>query len=159
MSRRRRTWQCISVVLAVVVATTWFLHVRPAHRDEHARDTLPAMTALAVSRMLTYAPETVADDLEAAARGLGGTFRREFEEYSRSAVIPLSTERSVAQRGDVKGVALESVNGDDAVAVVYVDQTTVSVDRTEPRTVQTVVRVRVHHDGNQWLLVSFDPIF
>ncbi|BBX66440.1 outer membrane protein [Mycobacterium saskatchewanense] len=107
--------------------------------------------------MLSYRPETVEKDLNAARDRLTGTLRDSYSSLTRDVVIPGSKQKSISASATVPAAASVSAAPDHAVVLLFVDQTVVVGN--DPAT-NTASRVRVMLDkvAGRWLISSFDPL-
>lgn len=111
----------------------------------------------ATVRMLSYQPDTVDRDLEAARKLLTGDFQNSYTSLTHDVVIPGAKQRRISAVATVPAAASVSASPRHAVVVVFVDQTVV-VGSEAPSDTASTVRVTLDKVGDQWLVAGFDPI-
>ncbi|AWH92760.1 hypothetical protein [Dietzia lutea] len=145
----------VVVLLAVTAAVLTILERRADERDRLAAQTVVAAETAALA-VLDYRPETVAEDLAAAEELLAPPFLDRFRQQSREVTVPRSTAGQVASSARSSGSALATLDGDEALVVVYLDRHTVGADDI-PHVLQTVVEVGLVRDDDRWLVAEFTP--
>lgn len=70
--------------------------------------------------------------------------------------MPRSTAGQVASSARSAGSALATLDGDEALVVVYFDRHTVGTDDI-PHVLRTVVEVGLVRDDDRWLVAEFTP--
>jgi Mce-associated membrane protein len=108
-------------------------------------------------KLLTYRPDTVENDLEAARDVLTGTFRDSYTQLIHDVVIPGAKQQQISSTATVTGVASVSANRNHAVALVFVDQA-VAIRTDPPTDAVSCVRVTLTKTDGRWLISGFDPI-
>lgn len=111
----------------------------------------------ATVRMLSYQPDTVDRDLEAARKLLTGDFQNSYTSLTHDVVIPGAKQRQISAVATVPAAASVSASPRHAVVVVFVNQTVV-VGSDAPSDTASTVRVTLDKVGDQWLIAGFDPI-
>ena len=106
--------------------------------------------------MLSYSPDTVADVLKSATERLTGPFRDSYGALIDAVVIPGATAEKISATATVPAVASVSATDDHAVAMVYVNQTTIIGDGA-PTNTASVVQVTLDKVGGRWLISGFEP--
>jgi len=106
--------------------------------------------------LLTYHADTVDKDLAAARERLTGEFKDAYGELTRQVVVPGAKEKHISSVAKVNAAASVSATENDAVALVYVDQT-VTVGAGAPTDTQPVVRVTLDKVDGRWLVSRFEP--
>jgi Mce-associated membrane protein len=72
-------------------------------------------------------------------------------------VIPGAKEKQIAAIASVPAAASVSVEPDEAVVLLFVNQT-VTVGSDPPTDTASSVRVTLEKDGDRWLISKFDPV-
>jgi len=107
--------------------------------------------------MLSYKPETVDQDLKAAADRLTAGFRQQYTQLVTDVVAPGAKQQHIAAVATVPAAASVIATGKQAVVLVFVDQTTTIGD--DPPTQSTSsVRVTLDKIDGKWLISQFDPV-
>ncbi|QVI30713.1 hypothetical protein MN2019_24370 [Mycolicibacterium neoaurum] len=107
--------------------------------------------------LLTYQPNTVEKDLEAARSRLTGQFLDSYTTLTRDVVIPGAQQKKIAATATVPAAAPVSASSDRAVVLVFVNQT-VTVGADAPTSSTSSVRVSLDRVDDRWLVSGFDPI-
>lgn len=119
-------------------------------------ESVHAATESAVA-MLSYRPDSVEQDLDAARSRLTGELKDSYTELIHNVVIPGSRQKQISTVASVPAAASVSASDKHAVALLFINQTIVV--GSEPPT-DTASRVRVSLDkvDGRWLVAGFDPI-
>jgi Mce-associated membrane protein len=107
--------------------------------------------------MLSYQPDTVDRDLEAARKLLTGDFQNSYTSLTHDVVIPGAKQKRISAVATVPAAASVSASPRHAAVVVFVDQTVV-VGSDAPSDTASTVRVTLDKVGDHWLIAGFDPI-
>ncbi|WP_395307988.1 hypothetical protein V4U86_21765 [Mycobacterium sp. AMU20-3851] len=121
-----------------------------------ASESVRAATDTTVA-LLTYKPDTVDKDLEAARNRLTGQFLDSYTTLTRDVVIPGAQQKKIAATATVPAAAPVSASDSHAVVLVFVNQT-VTVGADAPTSSTSSVRVSLDRVDSQWLVSGFDPI-
>jgi Mce-associated membrane protein len=107
--------------------------------------------------LLSYRPETVQKDLEAAKGRLTGTFLDAYTKLTHDVVIPGAQQKQISAVATVPAAASTSATAAHAVVLLFVDQT-VTVGKDAPTNTASSVRVTLDKVDNRWLISQFDPV-
>lgn len=107
--------------------------------------------------MLSYKPDTVEQDLDAARGLLTGPFLDSYTTLTRDVVIPGALEKQITATASIPAAASVSVDGRNAVVLLFVNQT-ISVGAEPPTNTASTVRVSLEQIDGRWLVTQFDPI-
>jgi Mce-associated membrane protein len=107
--------------------------------------------------LLSYSPDTVDRQLAAARDLLTGPFRDSYTSLTNDVVIPAAKQKHVSAAATVPAVASISATPDHALAMVFVDQTTI-IGSGAPTVTSSVVRISLDRVDGRWLVSSFDPM-
>jgi Mce-associated membrane protein len=107
--------------------------------------------------LLSYKPETVEKDLDAARDRLTGTFKDSYTQLTHDVVIPGAKQKHITAVATVPAVASVKATPNHAVVLLYVNQTTIIGTDTPSDSVSTV-RVTLDNIHGRWLVSEFDPI-
>ena len=107
--------------------------------------------------LLTYRPDTVQKDLEAARGRLTGTFLDAYTKLTHDVVIPGAKQKQISAVATVPGAASKSATANHAVVLVFVNQTVI-VGQDAPTNSASSVRVTLDKIGGRWLISGFDPV-
>lgn len=147
------------VVAAVATAACLFLlQYRPdrrAHDDSAAA--LDAASRGTVA-LLSYAPETLDQDLGTAKSFLTGDFLAYYSQFTQQVVAPAAKQKSVRTTATVVRAAVSELRTDEAVVLVFINQTTTSTDKPDPALAASSVRVTLRKAEDAWRISAFDPV-
>jgi len=108
-------------------------------------------------KMLSYQPDTVDHDLDAARNMLTGAFRDAYSQLTRDVIIPGAKQKKISAVATVPAAAAVSGNASHAVVVVFVNQTIVE-GNSPPSNTASTVRVTLDKHDNRWLVSDFTPV-
>lgn len=107
--------------------------------------------------LLSYQPETVQNELEAAKQRLTGTFLDAYSSLTRDVVIPGAQQKKISAVATVPAAASVSASSNRAVVLLFVNQTVV-VGQDPPTNTASSVRVTLEKVGDRWLISQFEPV-
>lgn len=108
-------------------------------------------------KMLSYKPDTVAEDLGAARDLLTGSFRDDYIKLTEEQVIPGAQQQRISAVASVPAAASVSAEPGHAEALVFVNQTVIVGDGA-PTSMASSVKVALQKVGDRWLVSGFDPV-
>ncbi len=132
-------------------------------RDSSVRDAPVARTESVQAAtegtiaLLSYRPDTVQKDLEAAQGRLTGTFLNAYTQLTHDVVIPGAKQKQISAVATVPGAASISASADHAVVLLFVNQT-ITVGQDAPTSTASNVRVALDKVDGRWLISQFDPV-
>lgn len=107
--------------------------------------------------MLSYQPETVEQQLNEARNLLTGEFAESYTGLINDVVIPGAKEKQISAVASVPAAAPVSADLDDAVVLVFLNQTVV-VGQDAPTDSASSVRVTLEKVDGRWLISQFEPV-
>ncbi|MGE2834001.1 hypothetical protein [Mycobacterium sp. SMC-4] len=107
--------------------------------------------------LLSYTPDKVEEQLGAARDLLTGEFRDSYTSLTTDVVIPGAKEKNISAVASVPAAASVSVESDEAVVLLFVNQT-VNVGQDPPTDTASSVRVTLEKVDGRWLISKFDPV-
>jgi Mce-associated membrane protein len=107
--------------------------------------------------ILSYKPETVDQDLKAAADRLAEPFRQQYTQLVTDVVAPGAKQQHISAVATVPAAASVWATGKQAVVLVFVDQTT-TIGTDAPTQSTSSVRVSLNKVDGGWLITQFDPV-
>ncbi len=107
--------------------------------------------------ILSYQPETVDQQLKAAADRLAEPFRQQYAQLVNDVVAPGAKQQHITAVATVPAAASVSATGKQAVVLVFVDQTT-TIGNDAPTQSTSSVRVTLEKVDGRWLISQFDPV-
>jgi Mce-associated membrane protein len=109
------------------------------------------------TKMLSYKPDSVEQQLNDARNLLIGDFRDQYTSLINDVVIPGAKEKQISAVASVPAAASVSAEPNHAVVLVFVNQTVV-VGQDAPTDTASSVRVTLDKVGDRWLISKFDPV-
>jgi Mce-associated membrane protein len=107
--------------------------------------------------LLSYRPDTVEKDLDAAKGRLTGTFLDAYTSLTHDVVIPGAKQKQISAVATVPAAASSSATPTHAVVLLFVDQT-VTVGQSAPTNTASSVRATLDKVDGRWLISQFDPV-
>jgi Mce-associated membrane protein len=132
-------------------------------RDNSVRNSeIAAATSVQAAKdstiaLLSYKPETVEKQLGDARGLLTGDFQDSYTSLTNDVVIPGAKQKHISAVASVPAAASVSANPNEAVVLVFVNQT-VTVGQDAPTDTASSVRVTLQKVDNRWLISKFDPV-
>ncbi|MDJ0420086.1 RDD family protein [Rhodococcus opacus] len=109
--------------------------------------------------LLSYKPDTVDQDLDAARGVLTGDFLETYTKLAKDVVAPTAKDKQVTMQASAAGSAVESVSADQASVLVYINQSTTTASSPETTQSQNAIRVGLTRVDETWLISRFEPLF
>lgn len=107
--------------------------------------------------MLSYKPDTVEQQLNDARSLLTGEFEESYTGLINDVVIPGAQQKQISAVASVPAAASVSAGPDEAVVLVFVNQTVV-MGQDAPTDTASSVRVTLEKIDGRWLISKFDPV-
>ena len=132
-------------------------------QDGSARDAATARTESvraatdSTIALLSYKPDTVEKDLDAARARLTGSFLNAYTSLTHDVVIPGAKQKQISAVATVPAAASTSATGNHAVVLLFVNQTVI-IGQDAPTNTASSVRVTLDKVGGRWLISQFDPV-
>lgn len=148
----------IALIVCLASGTGFFTwqNISSSRNRDAAEQSVRAASDATVA-LLTYKPETVEQELEAARGRLTGQFLDSYTSLTRDVIIPGAQEKKIAATATIPAAATVSASGDHAVVLLFVNQA-VSVGADAPTNSASSVRVSLDRIDDRWLVSGFDPI-
>jgi len=149
------------LTVAAVALATWMYVAQ--HRTEQQTGPTAQQAALAAATegsvaLLSYSPETIDRDLTAAKSHLTGEFLTYYSQFSEQIVKPASKQKSIKTTAAVTRAAVSEMHADSAVVLLFINQTSMSSDRSEPSLLASSVLVTLKNVDGNWLIAKFEPV-
>ena len=132
-------------------------------QDTSVRETYTAQTGSVRAAtdgtiaLLSYKPDTVQKDLEAAQSRLSGSFLRDYTQLIHDVVIPGAQQKRISAVATVPAAAAVQATESHAEVLLYVDQS-ITIGDDAPTNTASSVRVTLDKLDNHWLITRFDPV-
>ena len=112
----------------------------------------------AISTLWTYTPEDMEALPDRAAKCLGGDFQVEYRKYIDAIAAP-NKQAQVSNNTQVLGAAVESMDANNASAIVYTNSVATSpVTKNIPSLRYLSYRLIMEKHGTRWLITQMDAI-
>jgi Mce-associated membrane protein len=114
--------------------------------------------ANAITTLWTYTPENMDSLADRAATYLGGDFAAQYRKFVDAIVAP-NKQAKITNHTDVTGAAVESLEGPNAVAIVYTNTTSTSpLTKNVPSLKYLSYRLIMKRDKGRWLVTRMTTI-
>ncbi len=160
---RRVKWGPIVLAASVIAAVglailLFFFQYRPDRQidDAAAQRVIRAASDGAVAA-LSYSPANMDRDFADAKSHLTGEFLGYYDKFTKELVTPMVKEKQISQTAAVIRAAASELHPDSAVVLVFLNETTVSKDKTQPLTTPSSVRITLTKVNGSWLISKLDP--
>ena len=147
---RRVIIASVIVILLLVVAALGYV-LWQAHRQDELRHSAAEDASRLVVQLATYDHPDVDANLDAVVAEATPGFADRYREVSEGLRDLLASGEGTS-KGTVSHAAVESVDGDTAVVLVFLDQEVTNVTVPEGRVDSSRMVVTVVRDGDRWLL-------
>jgi Mce-associated membrane protein len=147
------------ILSAALAAWLYFFQYRPDQQTDAAaaQVALDAATTGTVA-LLSYSPDTLEQDFAAAKTHLTGEFLDYYTQFTQTIVTPAAKQKEVKTSASVAQSALAEMHPESAVALIFVNQTTVSKENPDGAYAASSVKVGLTKIDGKWLISSFDPV-
>ncbi|MGB8388263.1 hypothetical protein [Mycobacterium sp.] len=163
--KRRLSWTrvlafgLLPALMLIIAMAAGFLKWQESSMREAETARLESMQAAKDSTiaLLSYRPDTVEKELNAARDRLTGSFRDSYTSLTHDVVIPGAKQKQISAVVSVPAVASVSASADHAVVLVFVNQTII-VGTDAPSATASTVKVSLDKIGRRWLISDFTPV-
>lgn len=157
-------WRSVAVVVLLVVSLSLavLLYLTQYRPDQltgpPARDAAVDAASTGTEALLSYAPDTLDEDLATARSLMTGEFLDYYGRFTADVVAPAVREKGITATAQVLRAGVIEIHPRSAKVLVFLNQETISGERPDPsRTASSVIVSLTDVDGD-WLISSFDPI-
>jgi Mce-associated membrane protein len=157
--RRKLVFVILPVVALAVAATAGYLRWQAGAllaTRAAAAESVQAATDATI-QMLSYHPDTVDRDLNAARDRMTGAFRDDYTKLTNEVVIPGAKQKHISSLATVPAASSVSASPDHAVVLVFINQSIV-MGSDPPTNTASSVKVSMEKHDRHWLISSFDPV-
>ena len=114
--------------------------------------------ANAITTLWTYTPENMDSLADRAATYLGGDFAAQYRKFVDAIVAP-NKQAKITNNTEVTGAAVESLEGPNAVAIVYTNTTSTSpLTKNVPSLKYLSYGLTMKRDNGRWLVTRMTTI-
>jgi Mce-associated membrane protein len=146
----------VALILALGVGYLKWLDGKEHESRIAAEESVKAASESTIA-ILSYKPETVDQDLKAAADRLTAGFRQQYTQLVTDVVAPGAKQQHISAVATVAAAASVVATGKQSVVLVFVDQTT-TIGNDPPTQSTSSVRVTLDKVDGRWLISQFDPV-
>ncbi|WP_299560787.1 hypothetical protein [uncultured Mycolicibacterium sp.] len=161
---RRPTLRGLAVAAVPLIATVFAAVVYlTLHRADRGVDDAAAAAAVAAARtgteqLLSYAPDTVEQDMAAARSLTTGEFRTYYGRFADEVLVPAARDEGITATARVVDAAVSELGPEHAEVLVFLDTETAGRDRPEPARTAASVLVRLDRVDGRWLIAALEPL-
>jgi Mce-associated membrane protein len=146
----------LALVLALIAGYLKYVDNSVRDSDVAHMESMQAAKDSTVA-MLSYKPDSVEAQLNAARSLLTGNFQDSYTSLINEVVIPGAKQKQISAVATVPAAASVSAEANHAVVLVFVNQTVV-VGADAPTDTASSVRVTLDKHGDKWLVSEFQPV-
>lgn len=146
----------LAMLLAGIAGYLKFYDASASEMQVAQQDSVKSATDGTIA-LLSYKPETVEEDLEAAKSRLTGEFLDAYTSLTHDVVIPGAKQKQISAEATVPAASLTSATENRAVVLLFVNQTVI-VGKDAPANTASSVRVTLDKVDGRWLISQFDPV-
>lgn len=157
-------WRVVVVVALLVasasLATVLYLTQYRVDRQvgvAHVQQVIDAASTGTVA-LLSYAPETLDQDLATARESMTGDFLTYYGKFTSDVVAPAVRDKGIKATAQVVRGAMMEMHPASAKVLVFLNQETVSRERPDPALTASSVVVSLTKIDGSWLISAFDPV-
>lgn len=163
--RRTKLWVLLSALTVALIAccavTSWlYLAVYQPDRQSsptQAETVVEAASAGTVA-VLSYKPDTAQNDFRTAKAHLTGDFLNYYDQFTQQVVTPALQRSGVTTTASVVKAAVSDLRADSAAVLLFVNQSTASMQHPEPGLTESSVNVGLRKVHGEWLISTFEPV-
>ena len=157
-------WRVLVLTVLVIAAlalagSVYYFQYRPDQQTGAATDEAVIQAADDGSvALLSYAPDNLDKDIANAKSHLTGDFLKYYTDFTQQVAAAAAKERQVQSTATVVRAAIETLNPDSAVVLMFVNKQSWSKEKPQPVLTQATVRVTLANVDGSWLISKFEPI-
>lgn len=160
----RRYWVALVLVVGLSVSgavTAWLY--QSVYQPDRQTDPAAAQGAVKAASdgtvaMLSYRPESLEADFDAARSHLTGDFLEYYNQFTEQIVSPAAKKNAVTTSASVVNAAVSEMHPDRAVVLVFLNQSTTSTENPDGSFSTSSVKVGLEKVDGTWRIGSFDPV-
>jgi Mce-associated membrane protein len=157
---RWRSIVATTVVVASVgvAAGVYLMLYRPdQHVDDAAAHRAIQFASDGAVAVLSYSYDHLDSDFARARAYLAGEFLAYYDKFTADVVGPTAKQGHLTASAKVIRAAVMELHADSASVLVFVDQTTASMEKKDPTKTQSAVVVGLTKVSGAWRIATFDP--
>jgi len=159
-----RRWVALLIAVLLVASAGaaggvyWWMYRPDQLTDAAAQQQALAAAKQGTAALLSYAPDSLENDLNAAKSHLTGEFLKYYSQFTDQIVAPAAKQKGVTTKATVLRAAVSEMHPDKAAVLVFVNQVTTSKDRPDPALASSSVMVTLVKSHGNWLISEFNPV-
>ncbi|ORV49439.1 hypothetical protein AWC02_07295 [Mycolicibacter engbaekii] len=159
-ARRKALFLGLILAVAALLATVLYVTVyRPVQQSgDAAGDAAVRAASSATVALLSYAPETLDQDIERSRTLMSGDFLTYYSKFTTDVVAPAVRTKGIKATAQVVNAGLMEIRPNEAKVLVFLNQETVSRERPEPALTASSVVVSLAKVDARWLISALDPV-
>ncbi|OSC28512.1 hypothetical protein B8W69_11990 [Mycobacterium vulneris] len=167
-SAGRIIWWTVVVLLAVTAVGVdalgaWEMQLKtrqppPVADQLFDRQAATQAASAGTVKVLSYSPDTLEQDFNAASAMLTGDFLAYYRQFTSQVVAPTARQKRLTTTATVQRAGVQSLTTNAATILVFVSQTTTSADQSAPTTTSSSANVGLAKVNGTWLINSFNPV-
>ncbi len=152
-------WVAAVVLSVSLLLVLGFLFWWPDRQTDHAaRDAAVKAAAEGTTAVYTYAANTVDKDIAAAKTHLTGDALTQYEQNAATGVTAVARTKVLKTSATVVGAAVSRLGPDSADVLVFLNQTTTTVDAPGPSMSVGSLLVSLSKVDGKWLISAMKPV-
>lgn len=154
-------WRWAGAVVAAVAlfaALAYFLYWPDQQMDEDAARSAVTAASEGTIAVYSYASTSVDRDIAAAKSHLTGEFLTQYERDASGAVASIAKQKAMKTNAAVTAAAVSQLRPDSADVLVFMNQTTTTLDSPGPSMASRSVMVTLSKVDGKWLISSIKPV-
>lgn len=159
--RSARAVMVLAAITLILLGYSAIMHFSVGAQDdrlEQVRSGAAGEIGELTATVLSYSPDSVEADMEAAKSHLIGDFLTEFSDLGASEVVPRAKKDAIGAQWDVTGTSLVSAEVDAATVLVFLHGTVTSGGTPQPAELSSSVRVHAERTGQSWSISDLEPL-
>lgn len=143
--------------VALLVALTYSQLLPDRRTNEAAGASAMSAASDGMTAVLSYSWDTMQKDFSTAKSHLTSDFTAQYDQYIRQAVGPYAQQKGMKTSAVVTKKALSGLQPDSAQVLLFINQTTTSLENPAPVQTASSVMVNLSKVDGKWLISSFNP--
>lgn len=139
----------VALVAVVGASLSWWQVERGHAAVDHQVEARAAAEQVMVD-LLTYDHTSVDTDLSEALTGVTGPFADDYRTLVDEVIVPVARERQISTTAHVVRSGIAGSDGDTVTVLLFMDQTTTSVDEPGTRRDSSRVQVSLRQVDGRW---------
>ncbi|MGE5694937.1 MAG: twin-arginine translocation pathway signal [Candidatus Sericytochromatia bacterium] len=149
----------VAASVALVAALAYFVFWPDRQTDEDAERAVVAAASQGTTAVYSYGSTSIDRDIAAAKSHLTGDLLKQYEGDTAAAVAASVKQKAMKTNATVVGAAVSGrLRPDTADVLLFLNQTTTSLDSPGPSMTATRLMVTLSKVDGRWLISSLKPV-